>query len=69
MTGRRAYVLNLRINGRQINKVVMDPHYQAKHPDISDALILELVKQQTVEARQDGNDIVISMPGDAPAKP
>ena len=44
MSGRRAYALNLRINDRQINEVVIDPHYEAKHPDVSDALILELVK-------------------------
>ena len=44
MSRRRAYVLNLRVNGRQINEVVIDPHYEAKHPAISDALILELVQ-------------------------
>jgi len=45
MNGRRAYVLNLTVNGRQVNEVVIDPHYETKHPDISDALILELVKE------------------------
>ena len=45
MNGRRAYVLNLTVNGRQVNEVVIDLHYETKHPDISDALILELVKE------------------------
>ena len=45
MSERRAHALNLRINGRQIDQVVIDPHYEAKHPDVSDTLILELVKE------------------------
>ena len=45
MSERRAYVLSLTVNGRQVNEVVIDPHYETKHPDISDALILELVKE------------------------
>jgi hypothetical protein len=36
--------MNLVVNGRQIDEVVIDPHYKEKHPDISDALILDLVK-------------------------
>lgn len=31
------------INGRHIREIVIDPHYESKHSDISDALILELV--------------------------
>jgi hypothetical protein len=45
MSGRRAYGLNLTVNGRQVNEVLIDPHYETKHPDISDALILELVEE------------------------
>lgn len=45
MSGRRAYAVNLTVNGRQVNEVVIDPHYETRHPDISDALILELVKE------------------------
>jgi hypothetical protein len=41
---RTRYPLNLAVNGRQIDEVVIDPHYKDKHPDISDALILDLVK-------------------------
>ncbi len=44
MSGRRSYALNLTVNGRQVNEVVIDPHYETKHSDISDALILKLVK-------------------------
>lgn len=42
---RRAYNLTLTINGRLITEVVIDPHYEEKHPDISDQLILELVRE------------------------
>ena len=44
MSERRAYRLSLTVNGRQVNEVVIDPHYETKHADISDALILELVR-------------------------
>ena len=43
MEKRRSYALNLVVNGRQIAEVVIDPHYEVKHPDITDDLILELV--------------------------
>ena len=45
MSGRRAYALNLTVNGRQISEVVIYPHYETRHPDIGDALILKLVKE------------------------
>ena len=44
MSGRRSYVLSLTVNGRQVSEIVIDPHYETKHPDIGDVLILELVK-------------------------
>jgi len=44
MSERTRYPMNLVVNGRQIDEVVIDPHYKEKHPDISDALILDLVK-------------------------
>ena len=43
MTERRTYPVQLKINGRNIQEVVIDPHYESKHSDINDALILELV--------------------------
>ena len=45
MSERRSYAVKMVINGREINEVVIDPHYETKHSDIDDALILELVKQ------------------------
>jgi hypothetical protein len=44
MRERRSYALNLVVNGRPINEVVIDAHYEIKHPDIKDDLILELVR-------------------------
>ncbi len=44
MRKRRSYAVNLVVNGRPINEVVIDTHYEIKHPDINDALILELVR-------------------------
>jgi len=44
MRNRRSYAVSLVVNGRPISEVVIDPHYEIKHPDINDALILELVR-------------------------
>lgn len=43
MSERRTYPADLVINGRPIHEIVIDPHYEAKHEDIDDALILALV--------------------------
>ena len=43
MTERRSYPTDLVINGRRINEVIIDSHYETKHSDINDALILKLV--------------------------
>lgn len=43
MSKRRTYPADLVINGRPIQEIVIDPHYETKHDDINDALILELV--------------------------
>jgi len=40
---RRSYRIRVPINGRRIRQVLIDPHYEEKHPDISDELILKLV--------------------------
>ncbi|MCB0366798.1 MAG: hypothetical protein H6624_05510 [Bdellovibrionaceae bacterium] len=43
---RRIYPLKLSINGRQLERVVIDPHYEEKHADsITDEVILALVRQ------------------------
>ena len=50
MRERRTYSANLVINGRPIHEIVIDPHYEAKHEDIDDALILELVRGREFQA-------------------
>ena len=42
--GYRVYLLNLEINGRQFDEVHIDPHYEKKHPYMSDEKVLEIVK-------------------------
>ena len=43
---RREYNLQLVINDRHLNKVIIDPHYQLKHSEsINDEIILELVQK------------------------
>jgi hypothetical protein len=43
---RRVYPMRLNINGRQLERVVIDPHYEAKHGDsVTDETILALVTQ------------------------
>ncbi len=43
---RRVYPLRLRINGRRLEKVVIDPHYERKHSSsVTDEIVLALVKQ------------------------
>lgn len=44
MDNRRHYPKYLKINGREFFEVVIDPHYEDKHGDITDELILELVE-------------------------
>jgi hypothetical protein len=42
---RREYFLKIVLNSRTFNKIVIDSHYELKHADsINDLLILELVK-------------------------
>ena len=42
---RREYHIRLRFNGRQIKRVLIDPHYEQKHSgSIQDAVILGLVR-------------------------
>ncbi len=45
MSERREYPLSLKINNRQIKRVIIDQHYKLKHPEINDWLILLLVRQ------------------------
>ena len=41
---RKTYTLKLEVNGYCFQKVEISQHYQKKHPDITDELILELLK-------------------------
>lgn len=41
---RRSYDITLTVNGRLITEVIIDPHYEEKHPDIDDQTVLALVK-------------------------
>lgn len=42
---RREYDISITVNMRQVTKVIIDPHYEAKHSDsISDEVIVSLVK-------------------------
>lgn len=41
---RNAYSLSLKVNNQSFSQIDISQHYQEKHPDISDELILELLK-------------------------
>ena len=41
---KKTYSLPLEVNGYSFQKVDISQHYQKKHPDITDELILELLK-------------------------
>ena len=40
----KTHLLSIEVNGYSFSKVVIDQHYQEKHADITDQLILELLK-------------------------
>ncbi len=40
----REYKLALIFNKRNFTRLIIDPHYQKNHPDMTDQLILELIK-------------------------
>ncbi len=45
VSGRPEYALKITINGRNLNRVVIDQHYRLKHGDsMNDEIILDLVK-------------------------
>ena len=41
---RREYPLSITFNKRCFSRVIIDSHYEKKHPEINDELILELMK-------------------------
>ena len=45
MGERPEYKLQLVVNRQDVNRVIIDQHYKIKHPDVTDEIILELVKE------------------------
>ncbi len=41
---RREYFLSVKFNKRHFSRVVIDAHYEIKHPEINDDLVLEIIK-------------------------
>jgi hypothetical protein len=41
---RRSYQISMVFNGIYINKLIIDGHYEEKHPEMSDDIILNLIK-------------------------
>lgn len=44
MSDRKEYSLQLTINHHQIQRVIIDQHYKIKHPDVTDEIILALIR-------------------------
>ncbi len=42
---RREHNLTITLNKRRFDRVVIDPHYEINHPDMTDKIVLELIKQ------------------------
>lgn len=40
----REYAVRLTVNRRKFIRILIDPHYEKRHPDIDDKIILSLVK-------------------------
>jgi hypothetical protein len=45
MSERLEYKLQLTVNKQAVRRVIIDQHYKVKHPDVTDEIILELVKE------------------------
>ena len=41
---RRSHPLTILFNDRRFLRIEIDPHYEKKHPDMTDQIILELVR-------------------------
>jgi len=66
---RREYSINITVNRRRIEKVIIDPHFEEKHSEsISDEIVLELVKQldgsinQPDDIDEDGFEYFVTEP-------
>ena len=47
---RRSYHIEIMVNGRHINEIIIDPYYEKKHPDVTDEIICRLV--QTLDGKE-----------------
>ncbi|OQW46914.1 MAG: hypothetical protein A4S09_03130 [Proteobacteria bacterium SG_bin7] len=45
MCERAEYKLRLTVNGQDVRRVIIDQHYKLKHSDVTDEIILQLVKE------------------------
>jgi hypothetical protein len=41
---RKEYHLEIHINERHLNRVIIDQHYKKNHPNVTDEIILDLVR-------------------------
>ena len=53
---RRSYDVDIVVNGRHINEVIIDSHYEKKHPDVTDEIICRLV--QTLNGKEFAHEMV-----------
>jgi len=56
---RKVYSISIELNGHRFNQCIIDPHYQKKHREIDDDLILALLKTldgRMIEADAISND-------------
>ncbi len=53
---RRSYDIDIVVNGQHINEVIIDAHYEKKHPDLTDEIIYRLV--QTLDGLEYAPDVV-----------
>lgn len=67
MGERKEYKKTLIVNGKKINRVIIDDHYKAKHKEVNDGIILELVetldgKTFPIEERKNGFEYFVVEP-------
>lgn len=53
---RRSYDVDIVVNGRHINEVIIDSHYEKKHSDVTDEIICRLV--QTLDGKEFAHEMV-----------
>jgi len=53
---RRTYDIDIIVNGRRINEVIIDSDYEKKHPDVTDEIIYRLV--QTLDGKEFAHEMI-----------